>query len=77
MEEKDDKRKREKKLGTIAYLLLFKSEQLLLEVVSEDSHSLVLSVMFHGHQRWEEEGGRRERMVRAPQKYPLKIKKIV
>ena len=73
MEEKDDKRKREKKLGTIAYLLLFKSEQLLLEVVSEDSHSLVLSVMFHGHQRWR----RRERMVRAPQKYPLKIKKIV
>ena len=54
-ESRDKRKKEEKNKKGETYLLLLKSDQLLLEVVNEGFHSLVFSVMFHGYQR-----GRRE-----------------
>ena len=54
--EKEDKRKEKKRCREgETYLLLLKSDQLLLEVINEGSHSFVFSMRFRGHQR-----GRRE-----------------
>ena len=55
---REDKRKKTSKdQEGETYLLLFNSDQLLLEVVNEGSHSFVFSVMVHGHQRRERVNG--------------------